>query len=132
MTKRRRSGGGFGGPPGGGGVPNQASLMRQLQKMQEDMETAQEELADEKIEVSVGGGALTVVVNGHQQVQSVTINPDVINTEDEEWLTDLQDLLVAAMNQAIEQSQALHNERMSGLTGGLESMLPGGLGGLLG
>ena len=130
MAKRRGSGGGFGGPPGG--VPNQAALMRQIQKMQEDMVAAQEALAEEKFEVSVGGGAVTVVVNGHQQMQSITINRDVIDTEDEEWVTDLQDLLVAAVNQAMEQSKARYEEAMSGFTGGLQSMLPGGLGGLLG
>ena len=131
MAKKRQGAGGFGGPSGGG-MPNRASLMRQFQKMQEDMEAAQQQLEEEKIEVSVGGGAVTVVVNGHQQVQSIAINPDVIDLEDEEWLTDLQDLLLAAMNQAIEQSQALASERMGGLTGGLDSMLPGGLGGLFG
>lgn len=131
MAKRRRSGGSFGGPQGGG-APNQAALMRQIQQMQEDMEAAQAALADETIEVSVGGGAVTIVVNGHQQVQSISIDPDVIDPDDEEWLTDLQDLLVAAMNQAIEQSQEFAAERMQGVTGGLDSMLPGGLGGLLG
>jgi DNA-binding protein YbaB len=56
----------------------------------------------------------------------------VIDLEDEEWLTDLQDLLLAAMNQAIEQSQDLQAERMQGATGDINSMLPGGLGGLFG
>jgi DNA-binding YbaB/EbfC family protein len=128
MAKRRHSG--FGGPPAG--TPNQAALMRQIQKMQEDMEAAQAELEEEKIEVSVGGGAIKVVINGHQKVQSITIDRDVIDMEDEEWLTDLQDLLLAAMNQAIEQSQNLQAERMQGATGDISSMLPGGLGGLLG
>ena len=63
-------------------------------------------------------------------MQSVEINPDVIDTDDEEWLTDLQDLLVAAVNQAIEQSQAMAAERMEAITGGLGD-IPG-LGGLLG
>ncbi len=125
---RKRSGQGFGGPQG----VNQNAIKKQLQKMQDDMAAAQEALAEEKIEVSVGGGAVTVVVNGHSEVQAITINPEVIDTEDEEWVTDLQDLLLAAMNQALEQSHALSEERMSGFTGGLESMLPPGLGGLLG
>lgn len=130
MAKRRRSGGGFGAP--GGGAPNQGAIMRQIQKMQEDMAAAQAALGEETVEVSVGGGAVTIVITGHQQVKSITINPEVIDTDDEEWLTDLQDVLVAAVNQAIEQSQAFAAERMQGITGGLESMLPGGLGDLLG
>lgn len=127
MSKRR--GGGFsggGGMPGGGGM----GMMRQLQKMQEDMLAAQEALANETVEVNVGGGAVTVVITGHQRVQSVTIKPEAIDTDDPEWLTDLQDLLVVAVNQAIEQSQAMAAKRMESITGGLGD-IPG-LGGLLG
>ncbi|NLF77612.1 MAG: YbaB/EbfC family nucleoid-associated protein [Chloroflexi bacterium] len=127
MSKRR---GGMGGRPGG--APNQSAMLRQIQKMQEDMEAAQAALETETIDVSVGGGAVTIVMTGSQKVQSITVNPDAIDLEDEEWLTDLQDLLVAGMNQAIEKSQAYAAERMQGVTGGLDSMLPGGLGGLFG
>lgn len=126
MARRRGGPGGFGGPQG----LNQNALMKQIQKMQDDMAAAQEALGEEKIEVSVGGGAVTVVVNGHSEVQAITIDRDVIDTEDEEWVTDLQDLLLAAVNQAMEQSKALAEERMSGFTGGLQSMLPPGLGGM--
>jgi DNA-binding YbaB/EbfC family protein len=129
MAKRKHSG--FGGPAGGG-TPNQAALLRQIQKMQEDIEAAQAALEDEKIEVSVGGGAVKVTINGHQKVEAIAIDKAVIDMDDEEWLTDLQDLLVAAMNQAIEQSQNLQSERMQGATGDINSMLPGGLGGLFG
>jgi DNA-binding YbaB/EbfC family protein len=126
MSKRR--GGGFG---GGGGMPGgQAGMMRQLQKMQEDMAAAQEALAHETTEVSVGGGAVTVLITGHQRVQSITINKDAIDTSDEEWLSDLQDMLVIAMNQAVEQSQTMAAQRMESITGGLGD-IPG-LGGLLG
>lgn len=128
MVKRQRSG--FGGPPSG--MPNQASLMRQIQKMQDDIAATQAALESETVEVSVGGGALKIVITGSQKVQTITINPEAIDTSDPEWLTDLQDLLVAAVNQAIEQSQAYAAERMQGVTGGLDSMLPGGLGGLFG
>jgi len=130
MSKRRRAG--FGGPPMGGGMPSQSSLMRQVQKMQEDMEAAQAALADETLEISVGGGAVTIAINGHQEIRAIRINPDVIDTTDAEWVTDLQDLLLAAVNQAVEQSKAHAEEKMQGITGGLDSMLPGGLGGLLG
>lgn len=129
MAKKRRAG--FGGPPAGG-MPGQSGLMRQVQKMQEDMEAAQAALEDETLEVSVGGGAVTIVINGHQEVRSIGINPAMIDTEDEEWLTDLQDLLLAAVNQAIEQSKQHAEQKMQGITGGLDSMLPGGLGGLFG
>lgn len=126
MAKRRGGGGFGGGAPGGG----QAGMMRQLQKMQEDMLAAQEALATETVEVSVGGGAVTIVITGHQRVQSVVVNKEMIDLEDEEWLTDLQDLLVLAVNQAVEQSQTMAAQRMEEITGGLGSMP--GLGGLLG
>ena len=125
MSKRR------GGRRGAaGGFPGGANPMAMLQKMQQDMAEAQENLEHETTEVSVGGGAIKIIITGHQRVQSVEINPDVIDMEDEEWLTDLQDLLVAAVNQAIEQSQAMAAERMEAITGGLGD-IPG-LGGLLG
>ncbi len=130
MARRRSGKGGLQGIPGGGG--NQAALLHQIQKMQEDMAAAQEALTEERIEVSVGGGAVTVVIDGQQEVRALTIDPEALDMEDEEWLTDLQDLLLAAVNQAIEKSKALAEERMSGLTGGLQSMLPPGMGGLLG
>ena len=125
MSKRR------GGRRGSaGGFPGGANPMAMLQKMQQDMAEAQENLERETTEVSVGGGAIKIVITGHQRVQSVEINPDVIDMDDEEWLNDLQDLLVAAVNQAIEQSQAMAAERMEAITGGLGD-IPG-LGGLLG
>ncbi len=125
MAKKRR-GGGMPGMPGGMG-----GMMAQIQRMQQQMAEAQEALETETVEVSVGGGALTIVITGHQRIQSITVNPEAVDTSDEEWITDLQDLLVAGVNQAIEQSQTMAAERMEGITGGLDlgSM---GLGGLLG
>ena len=120
MAKKKRGGG------------KAAGMMAQIQKMQQDMTAAQEELENETVEVSVGGGALTIVITGHQRVQSITVNPDMIDTDDEDWLADLQDLLVVGINQAIEQSQTMAAEKMEGITGGLDmSGLPG-LGDLLG
>ncbi len=124
MAKRR------GGRRGSSGLPGGANPMAMLQKMQQDMAEAQESLEHETTEVTVGGGALKVLITGHQRILSVEINPDVIDMDDEEWLTDLQDLLVAAVNQAIEQSQAMAAERMEAITGGLGDVP--GLGGLLG
>ena len=120
--------GGMGGGAGAGG--NMGGLMAQVQKMQKDMADAQAALENENVEVSVGGGALTIVISGHQRIQSIKINPDVVDTSDSEWVIDLQDLLVAAVNQAIEQSQTMAAERMEKITGGLGSMP--GLGGMFG
>lgn len=126
MAKRRRGpAGGGGGAPGGMG-----GMMAQMQKMQADMEKAQADLENETVDVSVGGGAIKVVITGHQRFQSIEINPDVVDTDDEEWVADLQDLLLAAMNQAVEQSQTMAAEKMEKITGGLGNMP--GLGGLLG
>lgn len=129
MGKKKR-GGGFGG--GGGGMPSggMGGMMAQLQKMQRDMQEAQAALETETVEVSIGGGALKIVITGHQRVQSITLNPDVVDPNDPEWVTDLQDLLVAGINQAIEQSQTMAAEKMERITGGLGGMP--GLGGLLG
>lgn len=124
MSKKR--GGGF----GGGGIPGgNMGMLKQLQKMQQDMAEAQQALEHETVEVSVGGGALTIVVTGHQRIVSITLNKEMIDTSDEEWLTDLQDMLVVGVNQAIEKSQTMAAEKMESITGNLNM---GGLGGLLG
>lgn len=112
------------------GLPGGANPMAMLQKMQKDMAETQASLEQETLEVTVGGGAVKIVISGHQRIQAVEINPDIIDMDDEEWLNDLQDLLAAAVNQAIEQSQAMAAERMEAITGGLNN-IPG-LGGLLG
>jgi len=95
-------------------------MLAQLQKLQEEMVRTQEALAEETLEVSVGGGAVTVVITGQQRVQSIHIAPDVVDPEDVEML---EDLIVAAVNEAIEQSQGLAADRMGALTGGLD--IPG-------
>src|SRR5260221_4404055 len=134
---KRRGGGGFGGPPmggsgGGGSAGGQAGMLRQLTKMQEDMAAAQAALETEILSVETGGGAIKIEITGHQRVQSVTINSAALDTSDPEWANDLQDLLVVAVNQAIEKSQERAAERMEAVTGGLNGMMPGGLGGLFG
>lgn len=128
MSKFKGSRGGMGGQMGGG--LGGGNMMKQIQKMQQDMVEAQENLANETVEVSVGGGAITIVITGHQRVQSIKINPEVVDVSDPEWATDLQDLLVLAVNQAVEQSQSMAAEKMEAITGGLGGMP--GLGGLLG
>ena len=100
---------------------NQMKMMQQVQKMQAKMAKVQEGLANEKVEASAGGGAVTAVVSGSQQLLSVTIDPDLAS-EDIEML---QDLVVAAVNEAMEQSKALAADRMQQVTAGLG--LPPGL-----
>jgi nucleoid-associated protein EbfC len=131
MGKKKRGtfGGGGGGGMGGAGG-GMGGMMAQLQKMQQDMKDAQESLETETVEVSVGGGALTIVITGHQRVKDIRINPDVLDTSDPEWATDLADLLLLGVNQAIEQSQTMAAEKMERITGGMGN-IPG-LGGLLG
>lgn len=99
--------------PGGG---NPAQLMQQLQKMQEKLEQTREELANEFVTASVGGGAVNITMSGSQFCKTVEISPDLLKEADAEML---QDLLVAAINQAIELSQTLAAERLGPLTGGL-------------
>ncbi|HUW14321.1 MAG TPA: YbaB/EbfC family nucleoid-associated protein [Anaerolineae bacterium] len=95
-------------------------MAQQIQKLQEEMAQAQEALGDETVEVSVGGGVVTVVMTGHQKVRSVTIDPEAIDPDDVEML---QDLILAAVNEAVERSQGLAADRMGALTGGLN--IPG-------
>ena len=110
---------GFAAPRGGGGGGG-GGMMGQIQKLQEEMVKAQEALGDEVVEVSVGGGAVTVSMTGHQVMRSVTIDPEVVDPDDVEML---QDLVLAAVNEAIEKSQGLAADRLGSLTGGLN--IPG-------
>lgn len=108
-------------------MPSANNLMSQMQKMQEDMAAAQKELENETVTVTAGGGAISIVITGHQRVQSIAIEPELLGADDVEML---QDMLVAAVNSAIEQSQAMAAERMEGVTGG--AGMGGGLDDLLG
>jgi DNA-binding YbaB/EbfC family protein len=118
-------GGGAGGFGGGGG--GNAGMMKQIQKMQEDMEKAQEALAQETVNTEAGGGIVKVVMTCHQRLQEINIDKSKLDFDDEEWTTDLQDLIAIAVNEAIEKSQERAAERMESITGGLSSMLPPGL-----
>ena len=115
MAKFRGGGRGFGGPQMGG-----AGMVKQLQKLQEDMASAQEALKQETLTVTAGGGAVTIVITGDQRIQSITLKPEIVDPADVEML---QDLIVAAVNEAIEASQAHAANKMQGLTGGLN--IPG-------
>lgn len=101
-------------------------MMRQVQKMQADMAAAQEALAHETIEAGAGGGMVTATVTGTGDLVSVSISPDVVDPDDVEML---EDLVVAAVTEAMRQAQKRQGDRLGGVTGGLDL---GGLGGLLG
>jgi DNA-binding YbaB/EbfC family protein len=96
------------------------SILRQAQQLQAKLAKAQEELGNITVEASSGGGAVKVVIDGHQKIHSVEISPEVVNTEDVELL---QDLVMTAVNEAVTKSQELANKHLSSLTGGLK--IPG-------
>jgi DNA-binding YbaB/EbfC family protein len=95
-------------------------MMRQVQKLQEEMVKTQEALGEETVTATAGGGAVKVVMTGHQRVQSISIAPEVVDPDDVEML---EDLVTAAVNEALERSQALAAEQLGALTGGLR--IPG-------
>jgi len=99
---------------------NIQQIMKQAQKVQQKMEEIQENLANENIQASSGGGMVTVVVNGKQEILSINIEKDVVNAED---IGMLQDLVVAAVNEGLKKSQDLVKERMKDVTGGMN--IPG-------
>jgi DNA-binding YbaB/EbfC family protein len=96
------------------------NMMKQIQKMQAKMEEMQAQLENEMVEASSGGGMVTVTANGKQDIMEIKIDPEVVDPEDVEML---QDLIVAAVNQARQKAAELQNEKMSALTGGLN--IPG-------
>lgn len=96
------------------------NMMKQAQMMQQKMAKMQEELAEREVEASSGGGMVTAVVNGKQQVLSLKIEREAVDPEDVEML---QDLVLAAINEALKQSQDLAQSEMSKITGGLN--IPG-------
>ena len=99
---------------------NPRDLARQMQQMQTRLAKIQEELGSETVEASVGGGMVSVTMTGQQQVESVKIDPDAVDPEDVETL---QDLMVAAFNEALKMSQELASTRLGALTGGMK--IPG-------
>jgi nucleoid-associated protein EbfC len=105
-----------------GGQPNMQQLMKQAQKMQQELLAAQEELAAAEVTGSAGGGLVTATVTGSGELRSVTIDPTVVDPDDVETL---QDLVVAAVRDATRAAQELAGQRMGPLTQGL-----GGMGGL--
>jgi len=99
---------------------NYGKLLKQAQQMQAKMAQVQEELKGESVEASVGGGAVKVTISGDLQVKSVALDPSAVDPEDVEML---QDLIAAAVNEALRQAQELANAKMAAVTGGMN--LPG-------
>lgn len=95
-------------------------MMKQAQKLQSKMMELQEELADKTIEATAGGGMVTVVINGRQEIVSLTIDPEVVVPQEIEML---QDLIIAAVNEGIRRAQQIWAEEMKKLTGGMS--IPG-------
>ena len=110
-----------GGFRGGYGGMNQANVMKQAQKMQKQMEEATKELQDKEVTSSAGGGVVEVTVSGNREVTKVKIDPEAVDPDDVEML---EDLIMAATNEALRQIEEISAQSMSKITGGL-----GGMGG---
>ena len=111
------------GPGGMGGGMDRGAILKQAQQRQADMAKAQDELKDEVVEASAGGGMVKVKVSGDLAVQSIEIDPDAVDPEDVEML---QDMVLAAVNEGIRAAQQRAESKMGGITGGLGGLgLPG-------
>ena len=102
------------------GLPNMGNLMKKAQQLQEKIVKLQEELGDKTVETSSGGGMVTVVANGKQEIVSIRIDPEVADASDIEML---EDLVLAAVNDALYQARQMVSEEMTKLTGGIK--IPG-------
>ena len=101
---------------GMGNMGNMAGMMKKVQKMQNEMKKMQDELKRKTVDVTAGGGAVKIVMNGEKQVQSLTIDPAAVDPEDVEML---QDLIIAAVNEAMAKAEQLSEEEMAKVTGGM-------------
>lgn len=106
-------------------MPNMQQMLQQVQKMQQEMEAAQEQLKDEVVEASAGGGMVTVRVSGDLDVKSIVIDPSAVDPDDVEILSDM---VLAAVNEALRMAQELAAKKLGGASGGLDMGNLGGLG----
>ncbi len=102
------------------GMPNMGNLLKKAQQLQEKMAKLQEELGEKTVETSSGGGMVAVIATGKQEIVSIKIEPEVVNQEDIEML---EDLILAAVNDALYQAKQMVSEEMTKLTGGVK--IPG-------
>jgi DNA-binding YbaB/EbfC family protein len=98
------------------GISNQAGMLEQLQKVQQQIEAAQEQLADETVTASVGGGAIKITMTGDQHCTAVEIDADLLKDADAEMM---QDLVLSAINAALDQSRQLQADKLGPLAGGM-------------
>ena len=101
-------------------MKNMGKMMKQVQKMQADMARVQEELAEKEVKANAGGGAVEVTANGKQEILDIKIDPDAIDPEDVEML---EDMILAAVNEAMRQAQEMASKEMEKITGGMN--IPG-------
>ncbi|MDR2884553.1 MAG: YbaB/EbfC family nucleoid-associated protein [Deferribacteraceae bacterium] len=101
---------------------NMQQIMRQAQKMQKQMEEMQAEVGKQVVEATAGGGMVRVKMNGKQELLAIEIEKEIVNPDDVEML---QDLVIASVNEALKKSQALMQDKMQGLTGGMGLNIPG-------
>ena len=106
-------------------MPNMQQMLQQVQKVQQDMEAAQDELKNESVEASAGGGMVTVTVAGNLEVKAIRIDPAAIDPDDVEILADM---VLAAVNEGLRMAQELAARKLGGATGGLDLGNLGGLG----
>ena len=100
----------------GGGPQDMNSMIKQAQKMQDDMAVLQEELDLREYEISAGGGVVTIKINGKKEIQAIDIQPEIVDPDDIETLSDV---LIAGINEAIQKVETTNNEEMGKITGGL-------------
>ena len=98
----------------GGGPQNMNAMIKQAQKMQEDMAALQEELDSREYDISAGGGVVSIKINGKKEILSIDIKPEIVDPDDIETLSDI---LVAAVNEAIKRVEDTNSEEMSKITG---------------
>lgn len=104
--------------------PGMGDLLKQAQKMQEKMQQVQEQLGDLSVEGTAGGGMVTAVASGKQEILEISIDKQVVDPKDIEML---EDLVVAAVNQALQKAQEMANQEMGKVAGGMLGNLPGGM-----
>ena len=106
--------------PQSGGPSNMQAMLKQAQKMPEDMAAKQEELEAREYDISAGGGVVNVKINGKKEIQSVKLSPEIVDPDD---IETLEDLIVAAVNEAVKKVEAISAEEMQKITGNIG--LPG-------